>query len=122
MGEGSPGASIARERTEALGTDRTKSQTTQPGGLIGWFWTRLRRQSRPRPSLALLERITLAPRQTLALVEAEGRRFLVATSAEGSPTFCALDRGTGGRRTAARAIPVDLYAAVATILASLYRQ
>jgi hypothetical protein len=39
----------------------------------------------------LLERITLAPRQSLALVEADGRRFLVATSAEGSPTFHALD-------------------------------
>ena len=45
------------------------------GGLAGWLLARLRRQPRPRPSLALLERITLAPRQSLALVEAEGRRF-----------------------------------------------
>jgi flagellar biosynthetic protein FliP len=38
-----------------------------------------------------VERIALAPRQSLALVEAEGRRFLVATSPEGAPTFYALD-------------------------------
>lgn len=44
-----------------------------------------------QPRLALLERITLAPRQTLALVEAEGRRLLVATSPDGAPTFYALD-------------------------------
>jgi hypothetical protein len=40
-----------------------------------------------RPRLELLERIALAPRQSLALVEAEGRRFLVATSPEGAPAF-----------------------------------
>jgi len=39
----------------------------------------------------LLERIALAPRQSLALVEAKGRRFLVATSPEGAPAFYALD-------------------------------
>jgi flagellar biogenesis protein FliO len=46
---------------------------------------------RARPRLALVERIALAPRQSLALVEAEGRRILVATSAEGGPAFYALD-------------------------------
>lgn len=64
-------------------------------GLAAWLLGRLRGQARPRPSLALLKRITLAPRQSLALVEAEGRRFLVATSAEGSPTFHALDENGG---------------------------
>ncbi len=61
------------------------------GGLACWLLARIRRQPRPRPSLALLERITLAPRQSLALVEAEGRRFLIATSPEGAPAFYALD-------------------------------
>jgi hypothetical protein len=51
--------------------------------------TRLRERQAPR--LALVERIALAPRQTLALVEAEGRRLLVAISADGSPAFLALD-------------------------------
>ena len=66
-------------------------------GLAGWLLARLRNAGRglgkEAPKLALLERITLAPRQTLALVEAEGQRFLVASSAEGAPAFFALDNG-----------------------------
>ncbi|MDR3751863.1 MAG: flagellar biosynthetic protein FliO [Terracidiphilus sp.] len=72
---------------EALTTPRT-------GGLTGWLLGRLRVTRRPPPRLELLERIALAPRQSLALVEAEGRRFLVATSAEGGPAFYALDEKT----------------------------
>jgi len=73
------------------------------GGLAGWFLRRLRPHAHPQPSLALLERITLAPRQSLALVEAEGRRFLIATSAEGAPAFYALEaRAQRQVRTAGR--------------------
>jgi hypothetical protein len=50
---------------------------------------------RAEPRLALLERIALAPRQSLALVEADGRRILVATSAEGGPAFYPLDERIG---------------------------
>ena len=81
---------------------RGRGETKNLGGLAGWIWSRLARSPRPRPSLALLERITLAPRQSLAMVEADGRRFLVATSAEGSPTFYPLDT-TPRRRTPVRA-------------------
>ena len=72
------------------------------GGLAVWLldkWQSARRGlalpglGRPAPRLALVERITLAPKQTLALVEAEGRRFLVASSAEGAPAFYPLDGG-----------------------------
>jgi len=63
---------------------------------------RLRGAQRTQPRLELLERIALAPRQSLALVEAEGRRFLVATSAEGGPAFYPLD---GGPRRALRRAP-----------------
>jgi hypothetical protein len=76
------------------GPDTTNQDTTDralAGGLTGWLLDRLRSTRRPRPRLALLERIALAPRQSLALVEAEGRRFLVATSPEGAPAFYALD-------------------------------
>ena len=74
------------------------------GGLAGWLLARIRRQSRPRPSLALLERITLAPRQSLSLVEADGRRFLIATSADGAPAFYALgDSARRPRRDSAQA-------------------
>jgi hypothetical protein len=59
----------------------------QKTGLTGWFLARLRGAGRPRPQLAVLERITLAPRQSLALIEASGQRFLVATSADGTPAF-----------------------------------
>lgn len=68
------------------------------GGLAGWIVRALRTQAKPQPSLALLERINIAPRQSLALVEAEGRRFLIATSAEGSPVFHALDEPGERRR------------------------
>ena len=65
------------------------------GGLTGWLLQRagavFSSVRRPSPRLALIERIALAPKQSLALVEAEGRRFLVATSAEGSPAFYSLD-------------------------------
>jgi hypothetical protein len=62
-----------------------------PGGLAGWLLRKLQGQSRREPKLALLERINIAPKQSLALVEADGRRFLVATSPEGSPAFYALN-------------------------------
>jgi flagellar biogenesis protein FliO len=71
--------------------------------LAGWLLGRLRRGVRIAPRLALMERITLGPRQSLALVEAEGRRFLVATSPEGAPAFFALDeraRAAGKARQA----------------------
>ena len=67
----------------------------QRGGLAAWLMERL--QSSPqapdkrKPRLALLDRISLAPRQSLALVEAEGKRLLVATSPDGGPVFYALD-------------------------------
>ena len=73
------------------------------GGLAGWLLRRLRIVRRSPPRLALLERITLGPRQSLVLVEAEGRRLLVATSPEGSPAFYTLDelaRPTGPGRSA----------------------
>ena len=67
------------------------AKTTPIGGLAGWLLRRVRAGGRTRSRLELVERISLAPRQSLALVEAEGRRFLVATSPEGAPTFYALD-------------------------------
>jgi hypothetical protein len=70
------------------------------GGLAGWLLARFRGGAGARPRLALVDRIALAPRQSLALVEAEGRRFLVATSAEGAPAFYPLDEP--GRRTGPR--------------------
>jgi flagellar biogenesis protein FliO len=86
------------------------ARTRLVGGMAGWVLGRLRAGGRARSRLELVERITLAPRQSLALVEAEGRRFLVATSPEGAPAFYALDelprlaanRPSGSARPAAR--------------------
>jgi flagellar biogenesis protein FliO len=60
-------------------------------GRAGWLMRMLRKEQQAKPRLALLDRIALAPRQSLALVEAEGRRILVATSPEGGPVFYPLD-------------------------------
>ena len=71
--------------------------------MAGWragCWGGCAAAARARPRLELVERIALAPRQSLALVEAEGRRFLVATSPEGAPAFYALDEQCGSRRGA----------------------
>jgi flagellar biogenesis protein FliO len=67
------------------------AKTAPAGGVAGWLLGRLRAGGRQEPKLELLERIALAPRQSLSLVAAEGRRFLVATSPEGAPAFYALD-------------------------------
>lgn len=79
--------------------------------MIGWLLSYLRVAERRQPVLTVLERVALAPRQSLALVEAKGRTILVATSPECSPTFFALDRtdewegGTQSERSP-NAVPV----------------
>ena len=71
------------------------------GGMAGWLLARWRKGP-ARPRLELVERIALGPRQWLSLIEAEGRRVLVATSAEGGPAFYALNEepsaGAGSKR------------------------
>ena len=68
-------------------------------GWAGWLMKRLRGQKGVRPRLELLERITIGPRQTAALIEAEGRRALVVCSAEGSPAIYPLaSRAESGAR------------------------
>lgn len=63
-------------------------------GIVGWLFARMQPRARSEARLAVLDRISLAPRQTLALIEAEGRRLLVATSPDAAPTFYALDSST----------------------------
>lgn len=65
----------------------------QVGGIVGWIVARLHRPQARAARLAVIERITLAPRQSLALIEAEGRKLLVATSPDGAPSFYPLDVG-----------------------------
>ena len=72
------------------------------GGLARWLMAKISPRPRAERRLALLERIALAPRQSLALVEAEGRRFLVATSADGGPSIYPLDEFSGSFERTAR--------------------
>ena len=70
------------------------------GGWAGRLLARWNGRRHAEPRLALVERITLAPRQSLALIEAEGRRILVATSPEGGPAFYPLDGPASARACA----------------------
>ncbi len=62
------------------------SGTLSSGGL-GWLLRLWQRASQTPARLAVIERISLGPRQSLALVEAEGVRLLVATSPDAGATF-----------------------------------
>lgn len=84
--------------------DRTEKKTMRERGWAGWLMasflprlvTRLRGKKPAPARLALLERIALAPRQSLALVEVDGHRFLVATAAEGAANCFPLDLSISG--------------------------
>ena len=93
---------------EFAGRNMASGLTGQLVGTCSRWIGRLRGGEIVPPRLALVERIALAPRQSLALVEAEGRRFLVATSPEGAPAFYALDESPNSRvRAAVRSTPRD---------------
>jgi len=64
-------------------------------GLAAWLSRRLHASAAPPPQLSILARIALGPRQSLALVEAEGVHVLVGTSADGTPSFFSLSGHSG---------------------------
>jgi flagellar biogenesis protein FliO len=68
--------------------------TISRNGLGAWLiWqarARLRARKTEPSRLTVLERVALAPRQSLALVEADGERLLVATTADSAPAFYSL--------------------------------
>jgi flagellar biogenesis protein FliO len=70
-----------------------------PGGVADWVLRRLRSQRRSRTRLAVLERVSLAPKHSLVLLEVDGRRFLVATSPQGAPAFLALGEADARQTT-----------------------
>lgn len=59
-------------------------------GLAAWLLRRLHASDARPPQLSILARIALGPRQSLALVEAEGVHVLVGTSTDGPPSFFSL--------------------------------
>jgi hypothetical protein len=86
------------------GLRQDSGQRMRIGGWAGWLLGHLRRESRPHPRLALLERIALTPRQHLALIEADGRRFLVATGPDAAPAFHALEERSAAPRPLPRRV------------------
>lgn len=100
---------MGREREseyEPGNRNMTSGLTGQLFGTCSRWIGKLRGREMAPPRLALVEHIALAPRQSLALVEAEGRRFLVATSPKGAPAFFALDESRNGKvRASARSVP-----------------
>lgn len=65
----------------------SREDAAETRGLGEWVMNRLRHRAVTQRRLMVIERIHLAPRQTLALVEADGHKLLVATSGEGTSTF-----------------------------------
>ena len=78
----------------------TRAIPREQGSLAAFLLDRFHRRAQKEPRLSLVERINLAPRQTVALIEADGQKFLVASSPDGAPTFYALK--TAGRSTVNR--------------------
>ena len=76
------------------------------GRLLNGWLAGIRKGEAEAPRLALIERIALAPRHSLALVEAEGQRFLVSIPTDGSPAFLALGKKAGGEGRAGSRGPV----------------
>jgi len=80
-----------RDMKQTLSGEESTFNSLSTNGMVSWLLNRMRHRPRPQPRLAVLERIALAPRHSLALVEAEGRKLLVATSPDGAPVFYALN-------------------------------
>jgi len=57
------------------------------GGTIAWLAHRWARSEGHPPRLAVIERLALSPKQVLLLVEADGMRLLISTSAEAPSTI-----------------------------------
>jgi len=59
-------------------------------GLGDWLLRCWRRSTEHPARLALIERMALGPKHSLALIEADGVRLLIATSVDGTPAFFSL--------------------------------
>ncbi|MDE3201365.1 MAG: flagellar biosynthetic protein FliO [Acidobacteriota bacterium] len=74
-----------------LTTTAAKSNEGLGAWLAAWLrlggWRMARPAAKKTPRLSIVERIPLAPRHQLALVEADGQRLLVALNQEGTPAF-----------------------------------
>ena len=72
-------------------------------GLAARLVARLSKRAIKETRLMVVERISLAPRQIVALIEADGQRLLVATSPDGAPVFFPL-KPAAARSTTKQAV------------------
>lgn len=75
--------------------EKFRETIEQRYGFLFRFVARLKSGAQARGNrkkrLALLDRISISPRQSIALIEAEGHRILIATSPDGGSAFFGLD-------------------------------
>lgn len=88
-------------------TQSVKAQVGLGAWLASWLrtggWRNPTARIKAAPRLSVVERIPLAPRHQLALVEADGERILVALNPEGTPAFYPLTQSKFTSRAAASA-------------------
>lgn len=73
-----------------MSQEEVRIEGTWREGFVHWLLRKLQ-ASRSQPSrMSILERLSLNPRQSLALVEVERHRFLIVTSLEGAPVMMQL--------------------------------
>ena len=70
------------------------------------IFERLSRRATAIPKMAVLERVNVAPRQFIALIDVEGEKLLVSASQNGSPRFFRLTASRGNGRSGER-IPIE---------------
>jgi len=84
----------------------SQATTFAPGGLAGWAMTMLRRagQSKPeqKPELEALSTLSLGGRRQLALVECQGRQFLVGMSADAVTSIASIEQPSAGTSRTSR--------------------
>jgi|SRR5580698_3508491 hypothetical protein len=76
-----------RAETERRDMSQLKKRMVELGVRVLNRW---KRRTNIERRLRLVERISLAPKQSLALIEAEGQKLLVAFASDGAPAFFAL--------------------------------
>jgi hypothetical protein len=80
---------------ELRSTTPDKDQQKRPG-MAAWLAGCFRHRALNEHRLTMVEKINLAPHQTVTLIEADGQRLLVATSGDGTPSFYPLKDAASG--------------------------
>jgi len=97
---------FANALVTAIGEDRPVGWVRNWRGAAAWILERVHRVARPS-RIAVLEKISLAPRQSLALIEVDGERLLVGTSQQVQLQFHALRKSGSRIETVWERIPVE---------------